>query len=80
MLLRLNESNVQFVYLKLRKTYILLYKRTSKSHVQLRKFYSGNGAVFSYDPIGCVQRVTYTASGSAEPLIIPFFDCQVSRY
>ncbi|VDD90803.1 unnamed protein product [Enterobius vermicularis] len=40
---------------------------------------NGNGAVFSYDPIGCVQRVTYTASGSAEPLIIPFFDCQINQ-
>lgn len=40
---------------------------------------NGHGAVFSYDPIGCIQRVVYTASGSAEPMIIPFFDCQIDQ-
>lgn len=37
----------------------------------------GAGAVFSYDPIGCIERLQYTASGAGEPMIIPFFDCQV---
>ncbi|VDN92826.1 unnamed protein product [Brugia pahangi] len=38
---------------------------------------NGKGAVFSYDPIGCIEHIAYTASGSAEPMIMPFFDCQV---
>ncbi|VDN22641.1 unnamed protein product [Gongylonema pulchrum] len=37
---------------------------------------NGKGAVFSYDPIGCIERLTYSASGSAEPMMMPFFDCQ----
>ncbi|RCN43484.1 peptidase, T1 family, partial [Ancylostoma caninum] len=37
---------------------------------------NGKGAVFSYDPIGCVERITYAATGAAEPMMIPFFDCQ----
>lgn len=41
-------------------------------------FPSGKGAVFSYDPIGCIEHIAYTASGSAEPMIMPFFDCQVN--
>uniref|UniRef100_A0A915BGN6 Proteasome subunit beta n=2 Tax=Parascaris univalens TaxID=6257 RepID=A0A915BGN6_PARUN len=39
----------------------------------------GKGAVFSYDPIGCIERLQYTASGSAEPMIMPFLDCQVGH-
>uniref|UniRef100_A0A914W3A6 Proteasome subunit beta n=1 Tax=Plectus sambesii TaxID=2011161 RepID=A0A914W3A6_9BILA len=39
----------------------------------------GRGAVFSYDPIGCIERLQYSASGAAEPMIIPFFDCQVGQ-
>ncbi|CAI4226024.1 unnamed protein product [Auanema sp. JU1783] len=39
----------------------------------------GRGAVFSYDPIGCVERLAYSASGAAEPMIIPFLDCQVGQ-
>ncbi|KAK6113372.1 Proteasome subunit family protein [Brugia pahangi] len=38
---------------------------------------NGKGAVFSYDPIGCIEHIAYTASGSAEPMIMPFFDCQI---
>ncbi|PIO58211.1 hypothetical protein TELCIR_20359, partial [Teladorsagia circumcincta] len=37
---------------------------------------NGKGAVFSYDPIGCVERIAYSASGAAEPMMIPFLDCQ----
>uniref|UniRef100_A0A1I7XGH0 Uncharacterized protein n=1 Tax=Heterorhabditis bacteriophora TaxID=37862 RepID=A0A1I7XGH0_HETBA len=40
---------------------------------------NGKGAVFSYDPIGCLERINYSASGSAEPMIIPFLDCQIGH-
>ncbi|MCP9265157.1 Proteasome subunit beta type-1 [Dirofilaria immitis] len=40
-------------------------------------YYRRKGAVFSYDPIGCIEHIAYTASGSAEPMIMPFFDCQI---
>ncbi|CAD6188271.1 unnamed protein product [Caenorhabditis auriculariae] len=39
----------------------------------------GKGAVFSYDPIGCIERIAYSASGNAEPMIIPFLDCQIGH-
>uniref|UniRef100_A0A8R1EGV8 Proteasome subunit beta n=1 Tax=Caenorhabditis japonica TaxID=281687 RepID=A0A8R1EGV8_CAEJA len=39
----------------------------------------GKGAVFSYDPIGCIERLGYSASGAAEPMIIPFLDCQIGH-
>uniref|UniRef100_A0AC35UCT2 Proteasome subunit beta n=1 Tax=Rhabditophanes sp. KR3021 TaxID=114890 RepID=A0AC35UCT2_9BILA len=39
----------------------------------------GKGAVYSYDPVGCIERCGYTASGTGEPLIIPFLDCQVGH-
>uniref|UniRef100_A0AAF5D9I3 Proteasome subunit beta n=1 Tax=Strongyloides stercoralis TaxID=6248 RepID=A0AAF5D9I3_STRER len=39
----------------------------------------GKGAVYSYDPIGCIERTPYTASGTGEPLIMPFLDCQVGH-
>ncbi|KJH49421.1 peptidase, T1 family [Dictyocaulus viviparus] len=39
----------------------------------------GKGAVFSYDPIGCIERIAYAASGAAEPMIIPFLDCQIGH-
>ncbi|KAH7708849.1 CRE-PBS-6 protein [Aphelenchoides avenae] len=39
----------------------------------------GKGAVFSYDPIGCIERLTYSSSGAAEPLIQPFLDNQVGH-
>jgi len=39
----------------------------------------GRGAVYSYDPIGCLERLQYTASGSAEPMMVPFFDCQIGH-
>ncbi|VDN06521.1 unnamed protein product [Thelazia callipaeda] len=38
---------------------------------------NGKGAVFSYDPIGCIEHIAYAASGTAEPMIMPFFDCQI---
>ncbi|KAK6047698.1 hypothetical protein COOONC_14798 [Cooperia oncophora] len=40
---------------------------------------NGKGAVFSYDPIGCVERIAYSASGAAEPMMIPFLDCQIGH-
>lgn len=40
---------------------------------------NGKGAVYSYDPIGCVERIAYSASGAAEPMIIPLLDCQVGH-
>ncbi|KAH7695317.1 CRE-PBS-6 protein [Aphelenchoides avenae] len=39
--------------------------------------FSRKGAVFSYDPIGCIERLTYSSSGAAEPLTRPFLDNQV---
>ncbi|GMR44085.1 hypothetical protein PMAYCL1PPCAC_14280, partial [Pristionchus mayeri] len=39
----------------------------------------GKGAVFSYDPIGCIEQLPYSASGAAKPLITPFLDCQVGH-
>ncbi|KAF8383223.1 pbs-6 [Pristionchus pacificus] len=39
----------------------------------------GKGAVFSYDPIGCIERLPYSASGAAEPMLVPFLDCQVGH-
>ncbi|VDN84262.1 unnamed protein product [Brugia pahangi] len=35
--------------------------------------------LMSYDPIGCIEHIAYTASGSAEPMIMPFFDYRVDR-
>jgi 20S proteasome subunit beta 6 len=37
----------------------------------------GKGAVFSYDPVGNIERVPFSCSGSAEPLIQPLVDSQV---
>lgn len=39
---------------------------------------SGKGAVFSYDSLGMLSPSPYAASGPGEPLIMPFFDCQVN--
>lgn len=37
----------------------------------------GKGAVFSYDPIGCLERVKYQSSGHGECLLQPFLDKQL---
>lgn len=37
----------------------------------------GQGCVFSYDPVGNVERKLYSAAGSASSLIQPFLDNQV---
>jgi len=37
----------------------------------------GKGALYSYDPIGCVERVPYVSAGTANDLIDPFLDNQV---
>ncbi|KAE9553454.1 hypothetical protein FO519_003326 [Halicephalobus sp. NKZ332] len=39
----------------------------------------GKGAVYSYDPVGCIERIAYTCSGAGEPLIQPFLDNQVGH-
>jgi len=36
----------------------------------------GKGAVYSYDPVGCVERVSTQCSGDGEPLLQPLFDNQ----
>lgn len=38
----------------------------------------GTGAVYSYDPVGSYERESCRAAGSAQSLIQPFFDMQVS--
>lgn len=40
----------------------------------------GKGAVYSYDPVGCVERLQYSSSGAGEPLIQPFLDNQVCDF
>ncbi|KAI6192145.1 Proteasome subunit beta [Aphelenchoides bicaudatus] len=37
----------------------------------------GEGAVYSFDPIGCIERVPCSSSGNAESLIQPFLDNQI---
>lgn len=37
----------------------------------------GRGCVYSYDPVGNVERKTFTSAGSASSLIQPFLDNQV---
>ena len=34
----------------------------------------GEGCVFSYDAIGCFERLKYTASGTGQALVEPFLD------
>ncbi|KAI8319712.1 N-terminal nucleophile aminohydrolase [Martensiomyces pterosporus] len=38
----------------------------------------GKGAVFTYDPVGNMERVNYQAYGSASALVQPFLDNQVA--
>ena len=38
---------------------------------------NGEGCVFSYDAIGTLERLKFTASGSGQTLIEPFLDNQV---
>ena len=35
---------------------------------------NGEGCVFSYDAIGCFERLKYTASGTGQALVEPFLD------
>lgn len=37
----------------------------------------GKGAVFSYDPVGCVERVACISEGTASSLLQPFLDNQI---
>lgn len=37
----------------------------------------GKGAVFSYDPVGCVERVQCISEGTASSLLQPFLDNQI---
>lgn len=39
----------------------------------------GEGACYSYDAIGSFERVSCASSGSAQTLIQPFLDCQITR-
>ena len=43
----------------------------------LAGIYEGKGAVYSYDPIGHVERHTYRAGGSSAALLQPILDNQV---
>ena len=40
----------------------------------------GKGAVYSYDPIGCIERLAYSSSGAGESMIQPFLDNQVGHF
>jgi len=37
----------------------------------------GKGALFSYDPVGCVERIQCIAEGTASSLLMPFLDNQI---
>ncbi|CAD5233278.1 unnamed protein product [Bursaphelenchus xylophilus] len=39
----------------------------------------GCGAVYSYDPVGCIERLPYSCSGGGEPMMQPFLDNQVGH-
>eukprot|EP00735_Rhodelphis_limneticus_P011457 TRINITY_DN4552_c0_g1::TRINITY_DN4552_c0_g1_i1::g.23257::m.23257 TRINITY_DN4552_c0_g1::TRINITY_DN4552_c0_g1_i1::g.23257 ORF type:complete len:269 (+),score=62.82,sp/O82531/PSB1_PETHY/56.11/1e-81,Proteasome/PF00227.21/2.8e-38 TRINITY_DN4552_c0_g1_i1:65-808(+) len=39
----------------------------------------GKGVVYSYDAVGCVERVKYNCTGTSESLIQPLLDSQVER-
>uniref|UniRef100_A0AC34QNF7 Proteasome subunit beta n=1 Tax=Panagrolaimus sp. JU765 TaxID=591449 RepID=A0AC34QNF7_9BILA len=39
----------------------------------------GKGAVYSYDPVGCIERLPYTSTGAGEPMLQPFLDNQVGH-
>uniref|UniRef100_A0AC35EYA2 Proteasome subunit beta n=2 Tax=Panagrolaimus sp. PS1159 TaxID=55785 RepID=A0AC35EYA2_9BILA len=41
---------------------------------------AGKGAVYSYDPIGCIERLAYSSSGAGESMIQPFLDNQVGHF
>jgi len=40
----------------------------------------GKGAVYSYDPVGCIELVKYQCSGAGEAIITPFVDNQVGHF
>lgn len=42
--------------------------------------FSGKGAVYSYDPVGCIERLQYSCSGAGEPILQPFLDNQVAHF
>lgn len=39
----------------------------------------GKGALYSYDPVGCVEREMYRAEGSSAAILQPFLDNQIGR-
>ncbi|KAL4922595.1 nucleophile aminohydrolase [Aspergillus aurantiobrunneus] len=39
----------------------------------------GQGAVYYYDPAGCIEKRTHCAAGEASSLMLPFLDSQVPR-
>ncbi|KAI6230326.1 Proteasome subunit beta [Aphelenchoides fujianensis] len=40
----------------------------------------GKGAVYSYDPVGCIERNPYEASGGGTTLLMPFLDNQLLQH
>ncbi|KAL4880713.1 nucleophile aminohydrolase [Aspergillus karnatakaensis] len=40
---------------------------------------SGQGAVYYYDPAGCIEKRSHCAAGEASSLMLPFLDSQVPR-
>jgi len=43
-------------------------------------YFTGKGAVYSFDPVGSYQRDTYKAGGSASAMLQPLLDNQVSMF
>jgi 20S proteasome subunit beta 6 len=41
-------------------------------------FAAGEGIVYSYDAVGCFEKMKYTVSGSGQALIEPFLDNMVA--
>lgn len=39
----------------------------------------GQGAIYYYDPAGCIEKRSHCAAGEASSLMLPFLDSQVPR-
>lgn len=42
-------------------------------------FNLGKGAVYSFDPVGCIERVPCISAGNAQPIVQPFIDSQIKQ-